>query len=85
MTVKYCIGWTEYWIINWLIFLLLDISTLEMIYALILSYYVKVKNTETRDKSDSAKKIVKDSNEIPNSSRHLAENEDFEEIEIIVY
>ena len=41
MTVYYCKPWTEYWIANWLIFLLFDIATLEIIYALILSYLVK--------------------------------------------
>ena len=41
MTVYYCKPWTEYWIANWLIFLLFDIATLEIIYALILSYMVK--------------------------------------------
>jgi len=41
MTVNYCKGWTEYWISNWLIFFFLDLLTLEVIYALILSLFIK--------------------------------------------
>jgi hypothetical protein len=42
MTVYYCKAWTEYWITNWLIFLLFDIATLEILYALILSSFIKI-------------------------------------------
>ena len=38
MTTQYCAGITTYWIINFLIFLLLDIATLQIIYALIITY-----------------------------------------------
>lgn len=36
MTVKYCGGWTELWIINFLIFTLFDWATLEIIYSICL-------------------------------------------------
>ena len=38
MTTQYCAGITKFWIVNFLIFLLLDITTLEIIYALITTY-----------------------------------------------
>ena len=38
MTTQYCAGITKFWIVNFLIFLLLDIATLEIIYALIATY-----------------------------------------------
>ena len=38
MTTQYCAGITIYWIINFLIFLLLDIATLQIIYALLITY-----------------------------------------------
>jgi hypothetical protein len=46
MTVYYCKAWTEYWITNWLIFLLFDIATLEILYALILSSFIKISQTK---------------------------------------
>jgi hypothetical protein len=35
MTVKYCGGWTELWIVNFLIFTLFDWATLEIIYSVV--------------------------------------------------
>ena len=41
MTTQYCAGITIYWIINFLIFLLLDLATLQIIYALIITYLLQ--------------------------------------------
>ena len=40
MTSKYCSGYTIFWIINFLIFLLLDLTTLQVIYALLVARFM---------------------------------------------
>ncbi|OMJ67594.1 hypothetical protein SteCoe_35200 [Stentor coeruleus] len=60
MTVFYCLGWTEYWITNWLIFLLFDIATLEIIYALVFSLFIKVDTYEPTRKDSPTNKSNSD-------------------------
>lgn len=61
MTHYYCLGWTEYWIANWLIFLLFDIATLEIIYALTLSCFIKIDSYQTTEKDSPKKETKKES------------------------
>ncbi|OMJ69112.1 hypothetical protein SteCoe_33249 [Stentor coeruleus] len=83
MTVFYCLGWTEYWIANWLIFLLFDIATLEFIYALVFSRFIKVNAYEAVSK-DSSVKTPNDSQKDDLSTRRQPEvQEDSDDYEII--
>lgn len=65
MAHYHCLKWTEYWIINWLIFFMLDIITLKIIYSWIFRHFIKVesygyteknnpKNKEPKNKSKSS-------------------------------
>ena len=55
MTVSYCYGYTEYWIVNFLIFLLLDLFTLQIIYAILTSIFIKMPSEYNNTNIDSAR------------------------------
>ncbi|OMJ65500.1 hypothetical protein SteCoe_38105 [Stentor coeruleus] len=84
MTVFYCLGWTEYWITNWLIFLLFDIATLEIIYSLVLSLFIKVDAYTPTEKDSPTSKPKKDIDKDLSTRRQPEEKEE-SEYEIIVH
>ncbi|OMJ66078.1 hypothetical protein SteCoe_37208 [Stentor coeruleus] len=85
MTVFYCLGWTEYWITNWLIFLLFDIATLEIIYSLVFSLFIKVDAYVPTEKDSPTNKSKKDIDKDLSTRRQPREEEEeeSEEYEII--
>lgn len=58
MTLKYCGGWTEFWIVNFLIFTLFDWATLEMIYSIIIWLLLGSKNTGEPSSRQDIKRLA---------------------------
>lgn len=59
MTTQYCAGYTTYWMANFLIFLLFDLVTLQVIYSLIISKILPGKEEKADATIDKEKKHAK--------------------------
>ena len=56
MTTQYCAGYATYWIANFLIFLLFDLVTLQVIYSLIINKLFPGKEVKADATIDKGKK-----------------------------
>ena len=70
MTIKYCIGFSQYWTANFLIFLLFDLVLMHVIYTIIAAIFLpkKIKSTLTPKPDYTTANIDKD-NELAEKSK----------------